>query len=170
MSGSLRFALIRRFLDLGFPQEAERVVSTLSEKPKNSERQILAAQIALALQHPLRAIAELNEVAGPAASEYRALANEMSGKHEAAYIHYLAAGRRNDAIRTAWLGEKWESEVLVDDLTLGPTSSVSFAQPIVGDADDRLLERSALALTESDQARTVISALLASEEMRTVDE
>tara|TARA_R110002094_G_scaffold16487_16_gene28057 strand:+ start:2103 stop:4367 length:2265 start_codon:yes stop_codon:yes gene_type:complete len=161
-----KLALTQRLLDLGFAEASQRVLATAPPRPRNAQRQLLAAQIAIALQQPFKARAELIGLDGADANQLRAEASEMAGAHDQAYAHYRESNDSEDAMRAAWLAEDWDSEALVSSPVFGSVARLSRTLRGTGSGLDGMLARSSATLEESSKARAALAALLATPELQ----
>lgn len=154
-----------RLLALGFASTAHEIVETIPERPRKVERQMLAAQIALALDQPLQALAVLLDIDGEAADILRADAKSMTGAYEEAHALYLSADKQDAAVRSAWLASNWR------DLTPPNTPIFGRVTELVGPILDPsagqigMLSRTAAALEESSTARETITEFLSTSEL-----
>lgn len=96
-------ALARRFLDLGFPRPAIRLLTGPGENKASPARQLLRAEAALADNLPREAMAELLPLAGPEADRLRGEALAQLKDHARAADHFSAAEDSEAAAHNLWL-------------------------------------------------------------------
>lgn len=101
--------MARRLLDLGFPEQAARLISTPGENPTSEQRRRMRAEIALARRLPHRALVELMGVTGTEASRLRAAAMWLEGDFRQAGEMLIVAEDFDEAARGFWLAEEWEA-------------------------------------------------------------
>ena len=155
-----QLSLAERYLTLGFGHDAQTVVDMVPDQPSNPARQILAARIALVLERPALAQASLLGLESEDANLLRANAKTKSGAHEEAYRLYEQANEPENAARTAWLAEEWQSLTNEDTPLFGPVAALA-SYPIAADsAFDGMLARTNTALQESGRAREVLTEML----------
>jgi hypothetical protein len=166
LSPPIRIAFARRMFDAGFAAAAQEVIAALPDRPLNEERQLLAAEVALALAQPLRAQAELLGVDDPRVTRLLADAKRMAGTYAEAHDLYLQAGEEARATQTAWLAEEWRSLTPADAPVFGP--AVALDPDARGTEVDEggMLARSAEALAESESARQTLIDLLGASELQ----
>jgi hypothetical protein len=160
LNASDRLAFAKRLLELGFAVQAQDIQASFSEADQNEEYKILAAEIALALEKPFLARAELIGSESPDADHLRARADEMVGQYDAAYDQFSLAGHSEETARAAWLAEKWESQILEADPVLGTLGLITNADMAEVNDLDGILSRGAEAAEESSKARLAIEAIL----------
>lgn len=161
-----RLALAERLIALGFAETSQRVIASIPDRPRDPRRQMLSARIAMALQQPFKAKAELIGIEGEAADLLRAKASEIAGVHEDAYAFYQSASDPEDARRSAWLAGEWDSASLAADPVLGPVAALTASRPVSSFELDGLLTRSSEQLEESALARAALTALLNAPELQ----
>jgi hypothetical protein len=157
-----KMALSTRLLALGFADLAQKVIATLSDRPKRPARQELAARIALALDQPFHAQAELIGLDTPEAKLLRAQAKEMAGAHADAHALYQEAGHTSAASAAAWLADDWRQLTPPETPVFGPLATLSDQPAPVTDTPDGMLARTTAALDESRAAREVLAGVLQS--------
>jgi len=157
-------ALARRFLKLGFPLEAERVINTLPLLPQETEKQLLVAEVHLAMGKPFQAQADLIKLTGAAADRLRADAKRMSGLFDEAYDLYQQVDRPRDAAETAWLADNWRTLIEPQTATFGAAATLpETPAPLSG--NNGMLSRTATLLDQSGQVRKTLKDLLSAEEL-----
>ncbi|WP_198136568.1 hypothetical protein [Roseobacter sp. SK209-2-6] len=97
--------MARRLLDLGFAEQAESILKKLALEPGNTERRLMTAEIALALDKPSNALVELMGLEGSKANKLRAEALWRNGEYSRASEYMLAEQDRNAAARGFWHSE-----------------------------------------------------------------
>ena len=159
-------ALAARFLATGFPQRAESTLSHLPQQSLEPEQKILAARVAMALEKPNAAQANLLGTEGKEADSLRADAKRMAGEHEEAHVLYARTAQLQQAAETAWLAENWRGLTPAETPIFGAASSLA-AQ--VNDLDigiNGMLARTVATLEESEAARQTLADLLNAKELR----
>lgn len=154
----VKILLAARLMDLGFAAQVQQMISDMSEKPRNSERQVLAARAALALRQPFQAQAELFGIDGAEAALVLAQAKELSGAFREASEIFTKMDAGAHATRTAWLSDEWRD--LIPDGTSGFGAVANLAKASDNLANLGPLGRANLALEESGAARGVLEQLL----------
>lgn len=160
-----KVALAARLFDLGFAEQAQTILSDIADQPRSDTRQLLAARIALDLSQPMRAQAELIEIAGEEADLLRAKAKQMAGAHAEAHDLYRLANNDEAAVLAAWLADDSERFALSDNTIFGPVLALSDAAVAVPPEVDGMLARGEAALTESSAARQTLLDLLQAPEL-----
>ena len=156
-----RFTLAKRFLNLGFAEQARNVLDQFAEAEKTQDYVLLAAQTSLALSEPFEAQARLLNVTGAQADLLRAQALMQIGQHAQAADFFRQANATEQAGSAAWLAENWQEITPPEAEVFGAISEVSNTEIDLPAEIDGLLTRSAAAIDESDAARRTIEALLA---------
>lgn len=160
-----KLTLASRLVDLGFPEKASEIAVGMSKKPLNPDRQLLLAEIALRLEDPERALAELENAEGEKTDLLRARAELMAGAHREAANLFQRANQPDKALSAAWLADSLDLGILRDDPVFGPILALA-ESPIEATAEpDGMLERSDLALQESEAARQTLADFLAAPEL-----
>jgi len=101
--------LARRFLGLGFPVHAVRMLSGEGPNGASRARRILRSKAALAQQLPREAFASVLGMEGEDADQLRARALEQMRDHERAAELLTEADRQAEAARNFWLTGNWRS-------------------------------------------------------------
>ena len=162
-------ALAERFLELGFPTDAERVMGVLPFPHRQRDQQLLAARVSLAMGKPFRAQADLLELQGETANRLRADAMRMSGAHGEAHVLYDQINHTQDATETAWLAENWRTLTTQETPTFGPATALpNSPEPTTGAVG--MLARTATLLDQSTQTRETLQNLLNAENLQISDE
>ncbi|MBM1308787.1 hypothetical protein JQT66_01255 [Sulfitobacter mediterraneus] len=151
--------LAARLMDLGFAEAAQAVITTILDRPKTTERQILAARAALALGQPFQAQAELIGIDVAEAEPLRAMAKEMAGAHREAHDIYLRSGQEAAATDAAWLAPEWRELVSSETPIFGQLASLENPPPFQLEAEG-MLARTAETLSESEAARATLTEAL----------
>ncbi len=144
-----QIGLAQRLFDLGFIPRAEQIASKIPRSDKKNDRQLLAARIALAMEKPWMAKAELLGLTGPEVDELRANADRMSGALEQARKYYTATDQRPKADQSAILAGNLNTVIDLPEIVTGADASAS-----------GMLARTAQLLDHSASARQSIAALL----------
>jgi hypothetical protein len=165
-----KILLASRLLVLGFATSALDIVQTVPDRPRNQERQMLAARIALALNQPFQALADLLEASGEAADILRADAKSMAGAHQEAHALYQNANQQDAAVRSGWLAQNWRELTPPDTPIFGQATELagSILDPSAGQVG--MLSRTTAILKESGDARQTIFDLLNASELRAASE
>jgi hypothetical protein len=162
-----KLTLAGRLQDLGFAAQAQEILAGMPLRPRSTERQLLAARSALALQQPQRALAELEELTGKDVDLLRAQANQMAGSYAQAYQFFRSAEQIQEAAQSAWLADDTTNLTLEKNPLFGPVLALS-DQGIPGpDATDPngMLARITATLEESETARGALRDFLRSPEI-----
>lgn len=159
-----KVALAGRLLELGFAQQAQTVIESVPARPRNEERQLLAAQIALELNQPDIVLSSLAEMNSEEAYLMRAQASQMAGSHEEAHALFQAAEDFEGAAQAAWLAENWQTLTTEQDSVFNPIADLSTAELSASTDTNGMLARSAQALDESAAARQTLVDMLSAPE------
>ncbi|MEM9968406.1 MAG: hypothetical protein AAF755_09925 [Pseudomonadota bacterium] len=161
-----KLLLAERLLRLGFAERAQEVISTIPQRPRDQARQILEAEVALALEQPQLAQAALVGVDSSEADILRARAKKMAGEHVEAAELFLQTEQFDDAADAAWLAEALQSETLSSNPLFAPVADISTADVGVSSQPNGMLARTNETLAESQSARAVLSDLLQAPALR----
>lgn len=153
--------VVRRLNSLGFPSQAQRILTASIGSGSQVNDLVLVAEVALALHQPLQAEAALSGLEGAEAITLRARAFEMSGLHDEAHELYQRQGAESDAVVSAWLSDRWDHLIPEEDSRYGPISAIARRELEPIPNADGMLAHAKLALEESADLRGVISSLLA---------
>ena len=164
-----QLAMLGRLLSLGFTIEAEKLLAMLSDDPENTDQQLIATEIWLRLDKPLRAKSALTNIQSVLADQMRAKADEMLGRHESAHDLYESAGNAERASQNALLAESWSSPSIQTDPVLGPIAELARTTTLTDIGIDGMLSRSSQALAESASTRAALGALLEAPEVSLLD-
>lgn len=159
LSPEEKIKLAVRLMDLGFAESAQEVVTAIPDRPRITDRQILAARAALALGQPFQAQAELIGIVDARAEPLRAMAKEMAGAHKDAHEIFLRSGQQADAINAAWLAPEWRELVSAETPIFGQLASLGDPPPFQAEAEG-MLARTIETLSESEAARATLAAVL----------
>ena len=160
LPSKVKLMLASRLMNLGFAAQVQTLLIGVPDRPRNTERQMIAARAALALQQPFQAQAALIEVDEPEAAMLMAQAKEMSGAYrEAAEIFdRLDAGER--AADAAWLSEDWKDLTPPETPGFGPVAVRASAGGPAPNPTAGPLARAGSALEESRALRESLQDLL----------
>ncbi|MGC1497569.1 MAG: hypothetical protein WA790_17330 [Sulfitobacter sp.] len=166
VSPELKIDLASRLLNIGFGQDAKKIIDSIPDKPKNEARQILAAQVAISSGKPFQAQAELIGITSPSALAILADAKQMTGAYQEAFTLYKNANNQEKAEQSAWLSENWRELVMPGApnhvaATLVAPNDITSEEGGVG-----LLNRTEEAVSESANARQVLTDLLATSRLK----
>lgn len=154
-----KIKLAARLMNLGFAEATQAVITAIPDRPKTTERQLLAARAALALGQPLQAQAELIGIDVSEAGPLRAMAKEMAGAHREAYEIYLRSGQEVDATNAAWLAPEWRELLSTETPVFGQLASLENLPPFQIEPEG-MLARTAETLNESEAARATLTEVL----------
>lgn len=155
-----KLMLAARLMDLGFGAQVQSMISSIPDRPRTAERQLLAARAAIQLQQPFQAQAALIGIEDPRAPLLLAQAKEMVGDYREAYEILIENNATDQALQAAWLSDDWRDLTPPDTPEFGPVAVM--AQPSQPDNDPLVgpLGRADRALEESAAARTTLEQLL----------
>lgn len=156
----LSFSIAERAAGLGFPQLAEVILKASENTPVSSRSKELRARVALALGRPSEAHAELFGVQTETADRLRARAKSVEQKYDDAVSLYDQLGEQDQSLRAAWLAEDWLRLSDAEDNPFAPVASIIKSTMETSDDVDGMLGRMTDAISESQQARSVIESLL----------
>lgn len=161
-----KIPLAARLLKLGFDERAHDIIESVPDIPLNQVRQIVAAKIALALDQPYQALAELLNSKEKGADILRAEAKTMAGSHDEAFVLYQNAGHQNAALQSGWLADNWQDLIPSDTPVFGQLAALveSAGEPI--EERTGMLSRTTAALNESKNARQTITDFLSAPELQ----
>ena len=156
--------IARRFLDLGFPEPVFDLLASSGPDPANTNRRLLRAEAANAVNTPHRALVELLGLAGPEAARLRAVALWDNGDIQLASQALLETDLIEDATRGFWLGDSPVSKPGDNDTKFGRIAEVSeqLARALPASSDMTPLAHSRTLLADSASARDEIENLLRS--------
>ncbi len=154
------FQLARRLADLGFWTQAELSLNSGKNYSNREQVALLRAEIALALGRPFEALAHLFGLDTETASFLRAKAEASAGDFSTAHSIYTELGSDLQSQRAAWLSKDWSMRVESATPVFGPMVSVAQSPLDTQTLREGMLERTATALSESQNARAAIQELL----------
>ncbi len=160
LSPSVSAAMADRSANLGFPRLAESILDASEDLPVSSRSRELRARIALDLGRPAEVHAQLFGVQSETADRLRAQANSMQQKHQAAVELYDQLGERNQSAQAALLAEDWARISEQEQNPFAPIANVIKAPMDTSEELDGMLARMSDAISESQNARSVIESLL----------
>lgn len=160
LSISTKLVLASRVMDLGFALQAQEMIASTSDSPRNTERQLLAARAALGLNQPFQAQAALIGIKDPQAALLMAEAKEMAGAYAEASQIYSENNASEQATQAAWLADDWSDLIPEDTPEFGAIASLVLAKPSIEEIALGQLGRADHALQESSNARTTLKQLL----------
>lgn len=155
-----KLSLAARLMDLGFAGHVQKILEEIPDKPRSSDRQILAARAALALQQPFQAQSALIGLEHSTARLLLAQAKEMAGDYGEAANIFAASNASEQSIRAAWLSDDWLDLTSSQTPGLGPVATLARAGPPVPTTDLGPLGRANQILEESSAARSTLEQLL----------
>ncbi len=158
---SSKLQLAARLLDLGFPAQVQTLLASITDMPRNSARQLLAARTALMLEQPFQAQAALIGIEDTEAALLRAQAKEMAGDYRAAAEIFSRNDAAAQATQAAWLAEDWRDLIGTDTPVLGSVAALGQSSLAADDAGLGPLGLADRALAESTAARDALEQLLA---------
>jgi hypothetical protein len=156
------FQVAARLVTLGFPTEAERILSQHPDLADTTNTKFLMAEIALALSRPFEAEAAVFDFTSEQANRIRAEAKRQSGAFDQAHNLFSDLGEASLSLETAWLAQDWAALVKDTAPVFGDIARVANTSLPDNPELNGMLSRTAATLTESAQARGVIRNLLRS--------
>lgn len=160
MAATTKLLLAERLLTLGFAAQVQELLASIPDRPRNTERQLLAAQAALMLQQPFQAQAALIGIEGPQAARLMAQAKEMTGAYSEASALFTESDAPEDATRAAWLSDEWQTLIAADTPGFGALTQIATQDPTALPANTGPLGRAGAALEESQTTRNALASLL----------
>lgn len=160
LSSRTRQKIASRLHDLGFHGQAEELLDAGPQDTNPSRTTLLRAKLSLALDRPQEALTLLFSETSSEASLLRAKAKMQVGDYAEAHSIYEEIGDEVNSSRTAWMADDWV--VLVEEASpvFGPVASVAQTS-LDAPADlEGMLERTTSAISESKEARGIITELL----------
>lgn len=155
-----KLILATRLMDLGFAAQVQEMLETVSDRPRSSARQLLAARASLALQQPFQAQAALIGIDDPKAQLLMAQAKEMSGAYREAAEIFSETDAPEQAVRAAWLSDDWRDLTSAETPGFGAVASLAQAEAEEADPDLGPLGRANQILEESSMARDTLEQFL----------
>ncbi len=160
LAAAERHRIAERFLDLGFPAPARRLLGASAEMPTAGDR-VLFAKAAVLEEHPEIAIGYLAGLESEDALRTRAEALERAGDYAGALRAYGALGDVGAESSVAWRGGLWEELSQIAD---GPMQEAARLMAHMDDppSTNELapLARAGALVDQSRFARTLITDLL----------
>lgn len=164
-----------RLLSLGFAEAANGFLNSPADKSEQRARRILRAEVALALFQPMDAEAELLGLVGEDADRLRVQARELAGDYAGALRgvdpQVLSEQRRD----LAWLAGDWstlaegDQDLLAQTAQLAITHDNDSAENEIDTQASGFLRQARDLITNSQESRSVLEALLAEFEIDTVE-
>ena len=151
----------RRFLGLGFPVHAVRMLSGEGPDGPSRDRRILRSEAALAQQLPREAFASVLGMEGDDADRLRARALEQMRDHERAAELLTEADKQAEAARNFWLTGNWQSVSENSDQRYGKLAGLAkkiSAEGVAGDMPP--LARARALIGGSASMRSDVAAML----------
>ena len=166
LDDSTKIPVAARLLVLGFASNAAALVETIPDRPLKPKRQELAAKVALALEQPYQALAELIGIDSEISDILRAEAKYKVGAFEDAHDIYQAASQPEAAAQSAWLAGNWRDLTDAETPIFGQIKALAEPTSAPGNPKIGMLNRSGAALKESGEARQTMEELLRMPELR----
>ncbi|MEP4249912.1 tetratricopeptide repeat protein [Tateyamaria sp.] len=160
LSVETRIHAAERLVALGFYEQGEYLLSINPTYPKNTRTSLLKAEISIELSRPHEALAHLFGETSKRAQFLRARAKSSLGDFSQAYSIYSNIGDEMNSQRTAWLANNWGALIQDEVPIFGAAARISQVALDTSTELDGILERSALAISESQGARQAIEDLL----------
>lgn len=163
---STKISVADRLLVLGFASNASALVETIPDRPRNPKRQELAAKVALALEQPYQALAELIGIDSEISNILRAEAKHKVGAFEDAHNFYQGARQPEAAAQSAWLAGNWRDLTDAETPIFGQIKALAEPTSAPENRKVGMLNRSGAVLKESAEARQTMEELLKMPELR----
>jgi hypothetical protein len=160
LSSETKLLLATRMMDLGFAAQVQQMLTEISDRPRTSKRQLLAARAALGLRQPFQAQAALIGITDPQAAFLLAEAKEMAGAYREASQIFLDNNANSKAAQAAWLSDDWPDLMPENTREFEAIAALVQAQPTPDGATLGPLGRADLALKESSDARDTLERFL----------
>jgi hypothetical protein len=164
-----KLLLAKRLIQLGFPKRAEPVVTSIPDRPLDSERQILLAEISLELGQPQKGLAALIQVDSNEADIIRAKAHLLANEHLEAAAIFRKVQNTEAAQNAEWLADNIENGSPNADSIFGPILALSQSTDPTSTSVEGMLQRSENSLKESETARQTILELLLTPQLEIAD-
>lgn len=151
----------RRLMDLGFFEEARKLLGEGYGDTIHDDGILMRAETALAVDLPHRAMAVLGEKAGPEADRLRAEALSKSKDHAKAAALFMQANEDANAARSFWLAGELDN-IPVETALYGETAQITRALDATNNTElpPTPLAQARALLEGSEHARDEISDLL----------
>ncbi|MGJ8543982.1 MAG: hypothetical protein ACSHWZ_00975 [Sulfitobacter sp.] len=160
LSPRILMDIAERMFEIGFAGQAQIALQSVPDRPQNTPRQILEAQIAVALDQPRRALAALLFVDDPAAEPLRAKANQLAGNFSDAHDIYAELDAEQERQETAWLSDNWRNLLPPETPIFGPLANLPEPSPSPPPTGEGMLGHSSAALEDSSALRAAIDTML----------
>lgn len=162
LSSRTRHKIAERLHILGFHRQAEEVLEVGPQEANAPRTTLLRARLSLALGRPQEALTLLFSETSSEASLLRAKAEMKAGDYAEAHSIYEEMGDEVNSSRTAWMADDWVA--LVDEASpiFGPVARVAQTSLETPAELEGMLERTTSAISESKEARRIITELLKS--------
>lgn len=150
----------QRMKNLGFNLISQDILEDIPNSKRNTETDILEAEVNLDLGQPKNALEVLTFVTEKKADELRARAYLALGENDRAMESFQAAGMTEPARRAAWLADDWinltsqSSDLFGDVRNLAEDAVESIA------TENGMIAATEITLQESASARTIVADLL----------
>lgn len=151
-----------RLLDLGFPNDANELMSTVSVAERDDQHRLTQAEIYLALGQPQAALTTLALVRDEPFDDLRAEALLQLGENREAFEVFRSIDAETDAVRSAWLAEEWIELLPPETPVLGDIQSLAREVIAPLNATDGMLEAATSEVESSGNARETLETLLQS--------
>lgn len=155
-----KLMLAKRMMNLGFGAQVQQIIVTIPDRPRNAERQLLAARAAIQLQQPFQAQAALIGIDDPDAALLMAQAKEMVGAYSEAYEIFASNNAPDRATQAAWLSDDWRDLTASEQTNFGAIATIGRSAEQDQDSLIGPLGRADRALEESAAARITLERLL----------
>lgn len=158
-----------RLLSLGFPEMADRFLTSTAEGDDGRERRLLRAKAALALDQPLQAEAELLGLSGQDVKLLRAEAQQSGGDFGAALAEIEGLEVAEKRLELAWLAGDWTALISSDDDVLSQAARLmvssgstleSGSSESLQDEESGVLRKTGELIAASGDSRLIIESLL----------
>lgn len=118
-----------RLLSIGFPADAEEITSSVLEENMNEEIKVIRANSLLNVGENEAVIDSLGGIESDIANYFRAEALLRLGQNRSAFESFLIANLPEEAARSAWLADEWETILPLETPILGEVRSIA-EQPV----------------------------------------
>lgn len=156
----IKLMLAKRLMNLGFGAQVQQIIASVPDRPRSTERQLLAARAAIQLQQPFQAQAALIGIDDSDAALLMAQAKEMVGAYSEAYEIFANNNAPDRANQAAWLSDDWRNLTATEQTNFGAVAAIG--QSVEPEQNPQIgpLGRADRALEESAAARTTLERLL----------
>ncbi|GFE49571.1 hypothetical protein So717_13240 [Roseobacter cerasinus] len=152
----------KRLLELGFPNDANELMSSVPVGKQGDRHKLTQAEIYLALDQPQAAITTLALVRDEPVEDLRAEALLQLGENREAFEVFRSIDAETEAIRSAWLAEEWIELLPSETPVLGEIQSLARETIAPLNAADGMLEAAIAEVENSGNARETLETLLQS--------